>query len=108
MNWRVQFAPEALDQLRSLEKRIANIGAPITAERYVDSIVDFCAKLQHSPHGVSHAMICCPDFASLISASEPSSRIRWTRRSSRWLVSSTAAKITKRRSILMRSNEAAC
>jgi toxin ParE1/3/4 len=49
MNWRVQFAPEALDQLQSLEKRIANAGAPMTAERYVDSIVDFCMKLQTFP-----------------------------------------------------------
>jgi len=46
MNWRVQFAPEALDQLRRLEKRIANAGAPMAAERYVDSIVDFCMKLE--------------------------------------------------------------
>ncbi|BCQ28774.1 type II toxin-antitoxin system RelE/ParE family toxin (plasmid) [Caballeronia sp. NK8] len=49
MNWHVQFAPEALDQLRRLEKRIANAGAPLTAERYVDSIVDFCMKLQTFP-----------------------------------------------------------
>jgi hypothetical protein len=33
MNRRVQFAPEALDQLRRLEKRIADAGAPMTAER---------------------------------------------------------------------------
>ncbi|MDR5809197.1 type II toxin-antitoxin system RelE/ParE family toxin [Caballeronia sp. LZ019] len=46
MIWRVQFAPEALDQLRRLEKRIAYAGAPITAERYVDSIVDFCMQLE--------------------------------------------------------------
>ncbi|MBC8641384.1 type II toxin-antitoxin system RelE/ParE family toxin [Caballeronia sp. EK] len=49
MNWRVQFAPEALDQLQSIEERIANAGAPMTAERYVDSIVDFCVKLQTFP-----------------------------------------------------------
>ena len=49
MNWRIQFAPEALDQLRRLEARIANAGAPITAERYVDSIVDFCMTLQTFP-----------------------------------------------------------
>ncbi|MDR5763303.1 type II toxin-antitoxin system RelE/ParE family toxin [Caballeronia sp. LZ035] len=46
MSWRVQFAPEALDQLRKLEKRIVDAGAPIAAERYVDSIVDFCMKLE--------------------------------------------------------------
>ncbi|WP_350029614.1 type II toxin-antitoxin system RelE/ParE family toxin [Caballeronia sp. ATUFL_M1_KS5A] len=49
MNWHVQFAPEALDQLRRPEKRIANAGSPITAERYVDSIVDFCMQLQTFP-----------------------------------------------------------
>ncbi len=54
MNWQVQFAPEALDQLRRLEERIANAGAPMTAERYVDSVVDFCMKLQVFPaRGVS-------------------------------------------------------
>ncbi|OYD60036.1 UNVERIFIED_ORG: plasmid stabilization system protein ParE [Burkholderia sp. CF145] len=46
MNWRVQFAPEALVQLQALEQRIAEAGAPLAAERYVDSIVDFCMKLQ--------------------------------------------------------------
>jgi len=46
MNWRVQFAPEALAQLQALEQRIAEAGAPLAAERYVDSIVDFCMKLQ--------------------------------------------------------------
>ena len=45
MNWRIQFAPEALDQLQRLEQRIANAGAPMAAGRYVDSIVDFCMKL---------------------------------------------------------------
>jgi plasmid stabilization system protein ParE len=49
MNRRVQFAPEALDQLRRLEKRIADAGAPMTAERYVDPIVDFCMMLQTFP-----------------------------------------------------------
>jgi len=54
MSWRVQFTPEALDQLRRLEERIANAGAPMTAERYVDSVVDFCVKLQSFPaRGVS-------------------------------------------------------
>jgi plasmid stabilization system protein ParE len=39
-------APEALGQLQILEERIAQAGAPITAERYVDAIVDFCISLQ--------------------------------------------------------------
>ncbi|WP_244206972.1 type II toxin-antitoxin system RelE/ParE family toxin [Caballeronia pedi] len=60
MNWRVQFAPEALEQLRKLEKRIVNAGAPITAELYVDSVVDFCMKLQTFPaRGVA-----CDDLLS--------------------------------------------
>jgi len=46
MSWRVQFAPEALAQLRELEQRIDDAGAPLSAERSVDSIVDFCMKLQ--------------------------------------------------------------
>jgi toxin ParE1/3/4 len=46
MNWKVQFAPEALGQLQALEERIAQAGAPITGERYVDAIVDFCMSLQ--------------------------------------------------------------
>jgi toxin ParE1/3/4 len=46
MNWNAQFAPEALAQLQALEERIAEAGAPITAERYVDAIVDFCMNLQ--------------------------------------------------------------
>ncbi|APA88865.1 type II toxin-antitoxin system RelE/ParE family toxin [Paraburkholderia sprentiae WSM5005] len=46
MNWRVKFAPEALAQLQALEQRIAEAGAPLAAERYVDAIVDFCMKLQ--------------------------------------------------------------
>jgi toxin ParE1/3/4 len=32
--------------LQILEERIAQAGAPITAERYVDAIVDFCISLQ--------------------------------------------------------------
>jgi toxin ParE1/3/4 len=46
MNWWVQFAPEALTQLQALEHRVAESGAPATAERYVDAIVDFCVRLQ--------------------------------------------------------------
>jgi toxin ParE1/3/4 len=46
MNWRVQFAPEALAQLKALEQRIAEAGAPLAGERYVDAIVDYCMTLQ--------------------------------------------------------------
>lgn len=31
----------------------------MTAERYVDSIVDFCMKLQTFPARGSHVTICC-------------------------------------------------
>ncbi|SAL08133.1 hypothetical protein AWB81_08630 [Caballeronia arationis] len=46
MNLRVRFAPEALAQLQALEQRIAEAGAPLAGERYVDAIVDYCMKLQ--------------------------------------------------------------
>jgi toxin ParE1/3/4 len=39
-------APEALEQLRRLEKRITNAGASMAPERYIDLIVDFCMKLE--------------------------------------------------------------
>lgn len=41
MTFRVQFAPEARDQRESLERQIAEAGAPRTAERYVDAIIGF-------------------------------------------------------------------
>lgn len=59
MSWRVRFAPEALAQLRDLEQRIADAGSPLTAARYVDSIVDFCMRLQtFAARGVSRDDLC--------------------------------------------------
>ncbi|MEM5387868.1 type II toxin-antitoxin system RelE/ParE family toxin [Paraburkholderia phymatum] len=49
MTYRVQFAPEARDQLAELEAHIAEAGAPGTAARYVDAIVTFCAALATFP-----------------------------------------------------------
>lgn len=56
MTYRVQFAPEALDQLAGLEAHIAAAGAPETAAHYVDAIVTFCVSLATFPErGVPRA-----------------------------------------------------
>lgn len=46
MSYRVQFAPEARDQLEDIERFISEAGSPVTAARYVDAIVSFCLRLQ--------------------------------------------------------------
>lgn len=48
-HYRVGFAPEVRDKLDELEARIAAAGAPSTAARYVDAIVDFCESLAAFP-----------------------------------------------------------
>lgn len=51
-HYRVAFAPEVrdkLDELDELEARIAAAGAPATAMRYIDAIVDFCESLATFP-----------------------------------------------------------
>ena len=50
MTHTVRFAPEVLKQLDALERYIAEAGASVAAARYVDAIVDQCAKLQNNPH----------------------------------------------------------
>lgn len=47
--YRVQFSPEVRDKLDEIEARIAAAGAPQTAARYVDAIVDFCTTLATFP-----------------------------------------------------------
>ncbi|MGF6600661.1 plasmid stabilization system protein ParE [Paraburkholderia sp. GAS448] len=49
MTYRVQFAPEARDQLEEIERFIIEAGSPVTAARYVDAIVNFCLRLQTFP-----------------------------------------------------------
>jgi toxin ParE1/3/4 len=49
MNYRVQFAPEARDQLEDIEQFISEAGSPVTAARYVDAIISFCLRLQTFP-----------------------------------------------------------
>ena len=49
MSYRVQFSPEALDQLDAIEDHIAHAGSPISAERYVDAIVAYCESLATFP-----------------------------------------------------------
>ncbi|WP_418066927.1 type II toxin-antitoxin system RelE/ParE family toxin [Sinorhizobium medicae] len=44
------FTPEALHQLDELESHIAAKGSPVTAARYIDSIVAYCENLQTFPH----------------------------------------------------------
>lgn len=46
----VRFTPEAQQQLVDLETHFAQAGSPVAAARYVDSIIDFCEKLQTFPH----------------------------------------------------------
>ncbi|RXR06560.1 type II toxin-antitoxin system RelE/ParE family toxin [Pseudoxanthomonas composti] len=49
MSWRVEFAPEAVAHLTALEEYIITAGAPASATRYVDAIVDYCERLQTFP-----------------------------------------------------------
>ena len=49
MSYRVQFAPEALDQLDAIEDYIAHAGSPLAAMRYVDTIVAYCESLATFP-----------------------------------------------------------
>lgn len=48
-HYRVQFSPEVRDKLDKLEARISAAGAPSTAARYIDAIVDFCESLATFP-----------------------------------------------------------
>lgn len=48
-HYRVQLAPEVRDRLDEIEARIAAAGAPATAARYIDAIVEFCASLATFP-----------------------------------------------------------
>jgi plasmid stabilization system protein ParE len=49
VSYTVQFAPEALDQLDAIEDYIAHAGSPLTATRYVDTIVAYCESLTTFP-----------------------------------------------------------
>lgn len=50
MSYTVQFAPEALDQLETIESFIAvHAGSPLTAARFVDAIVAYCESLATFP-----------------------------------------------------------
>ncbi|MFM0197526.1 type II toxin-antitoxin system RelE/ParE family toxin [Paraburkholderia strydomiana] len=49
MTYRVQFAPEARDQLKDIERFISEAGSPVTAAQYVDAIISFCLRLQTFP-----------------------------------------------------------
>ena len=50
--YQVVFSPEALEQLASLYRYIAAAASPNTAQRYTDSIVEYCETLHTFPlHG---------------------------------------------------------
>ncbi|KVE30151.1 plasmid stabilization protein [Burkholderia singularis] len=47
--YRVILSPEVRDKLDEIEARIVAAGAPQTAARYVDAIVEYCASLATFP-----------------------------------------------------------
>ena len=49
MTYKVQFAPEARDQLADLEHHIAAASSLDIAARYVDAVVSYCAGLSDFP-----------------------------------------------------------
>ncbi|MGX7004083.1 type II toxin-antitoxin system RelE/ParE family toxin [Caballeronia sp. KNU42] len=46
----VKFAPEALEQLDSLEQYIAEAASSTVAAGYIDAIVSYCESLQSFPN----------------------------------------------------------
>jgi toxin ParE1/3/4 len=50
MNYRVVFAPQAMDQLLELYGYIAGASSPDTAARYTEAIVSYCESLRTFPH----------------------------------------------------------
>jgi toxin ParE1/3/4 len=50
VKYRVQFAPEAVDQLQALHAYIATSAAPDIASAYLDAVVTYCEGLAVFPH----------------------------------------------------------
>ena len=50
MNYRVVFAPEAVEHLAALYRYIASAASPEIAPRYTDAIVSYCESLRTFPH----------------------------------------------------------
>jgi plasmid stabilization system protein ParE len=50
MNYRVVFAPEALEQLAELYRYIAIAASPEVAARYTDAIVTYCESFTSFPY----------------------------------------------------------
>lgn len=50
MNYRVEFSPEAEEQLVALFRYIAKAASPDTAARYTEAIVSYCESLSTFPH----------------------------------------------------------
>jgi toxin ParE1/3/4 len=49
MSWRVQFAPEARDQLQALLAYISEQASVTVAERYTEAVISTCEKLAWFP-----------------------------------------------------------
>lgn len=50
MNYRVEFSPEAEEQLAELFHYIAKAVSPDTAARYTEAIISYCESLGTFPH----------------------------------------------------------
>ena len=50
MSYRVEFTPEALDQMAALYQYISVAASPAIALRYTDAIVSYCESLSIFPH----------------------------------------------------------
>lgn len=50
MTHRVIFSPESEEQLTNIYRFIMAATSPQTAERYTDSIIDYCESLKTFPH----------------------------------------------------------
>ncbi|MBM0142333.1 hypothetical protein ALQ53_200008 [Pseudomonas cannabina] len=50
MEYTVEYAPEALEELAALYRYISTAASPETAKRYTDAIVVHCEELRTFPH----------------------------------------------------------
>lgn len=71
MNDRVDFSPEAEEQLAALYCYIAAAASPDIAARYTEAIVSYCESLRTFPIAAPCAMTCGPACASPTTRSAP-------------------------------------
>ena len=50
MSYRVEFTPEALDQMAALYQYISVAASPAIAMRYTEAILSYCESLNRFPH----------------------------------------------------------